>query len=120
VTVELAMTAPVLFLILMAALELGHANMVFNTIEAACYEGARVGIVPGATSADCQTAAQQILNTARVSGARVRVTPAVLDSTAATVRVQIDVPYSFNAITVPAFTRGLNIQRQCKLTRERP
>ncbi|MEZ6075910.1 MAG: pilus assembly protein [Pirellulaceae bacterium] len=53
-TVEFAMTAPLLFMLLYAALELGHANMTFNAVEAACYEGARVGIVPGAKASSAK------------------------------------------------------------------
>jgi Flp pilus assembly protein TadG len=52
--VEFAMTAPLLFMMIYASVELGHANMVLNATEAACYEGARVGIVPGATADECR------------------------------------------------------------------
>ncbi len=38
-TVEFAVVAPVAFLLLFGALELGHANMVFHSVEAAAYEG---------------------------------------------------------------------------------
>ena len=69
--VEFAMTAPILFLMLYVALELGHANMTFNAVEAACYEGARIGIVPGAQAADCQAAAQRILSISKIRGASV-------------------------------------------------
>lgn len=119
-TVEFAMTAPVLFLMLYAALELGHANMVYNAVEAACYEGARVGIVPGASAAECQSAAQRILDLSNVRGARVTVTPANLNITTDTIRVNIAVPYAGTAIIPPTFTRLLNVNRRCELVREKP
>ncbi len=119
-TVEFAMTAPILFLMLYAALELGHANMVYNAVEAACYEGARVGIVPGASALECQTAAQRILDLSNIQGATVRVTPANLNTNTQTVQVNIALPYAGTAIIPPTFTRLLNVSRQCELVREKP
>ncbi len=118
--VELVMTAPLLFMLLYAALELGHANMVFNSVEAACYEGARVGIVPGAKAAECQAAAQRVLTIAKVRGATVTVTPASLTTTTDAVRVSITVPYTSTAIIPPTFMRLVTINRQCELVREKP
>jgi len=105
---------------LYAALELGHANMVYNAVEAACYEGARVGIVPGASAAECQSAAQRILDLSNVRGATVTVTPGNLNTTTDTIRVNIAVPYAGTAIIPPTFTRLLNVDRGCELVREKP
>jgi Flp pilus assembly protein TadG len=116
--VEFALTAPVLFLLLFGALELGHANMVLNTTEAACYEGARVGIVPGTTAAECIAATQRLLDIAKIKDATITVTPANLATQTEAVTIRVVVPYRTNAVTVPFFTRGLTIQRECKLTRE--
>ncbi len=117
-TVELAMTLPLLFLLLYAALELGHANMVFNATEAACYEGARVGIVPGAKASECAAAAQRILNISRIRGASVTVTPSNLGTRSASVQVRVQVPYVNTSIIAPTFTRLLIIDRTCELVRE--
>ncbi len=116
--VEFAMTAPLLFVMLYAALELGHANMTFNAVEAACYEGARVGIVPGAKSIECQTAAERILTISKIRGATVTVTPANLNTSTTSVQVRVTLPYSGTAIIPPTFTRLLTINRQCELVRE--
>jgi Flp pilus assembly protein TadG len=119
VAVEFALTAPILFSILLASLELGHANMVLNTTEAACYEGARVAIVPGVTSSECIAATQRMLTLTKIKGATIQVTPGDLSNDSNTVTVRVTVPYGTNSITVPLFTRGLTIQRECTLTRER-
>lgn len=116
--VEFAMTAPLLFLLLYAAVELGHANMVFNATEAACYEGARVGIVPGARASECRAAAQNILKISGVEGATVTVIPDDLNVKTATVQVRISVPYAKTSIVAPTFTRLLNVRRACELSRE--
>ncbi|QDV25016.1 TadE/TadG family type IV pilus assembly protein [Aureliella helgolandensis] len=118
VSVEFALTAPLLFLLLFAALELGHANMVLNTAEAAAYEGARVGIIPGATAAECQAAANRILDVCSVHGAQVVVTPANLNLATDTVAIDISVPYSQNTMGIANFTGSLVISRRCELTRE--
>ena len=118
VAVEFALTAPLLFLLLFGALELGHANMVFNVTEAAAYEGARQGIVPGATAADCEAAVQRLLTIANIDGGTVTVTPANLETESDTIQVSIQVPYAQNTIITPTFTNGLNIQRTCVLSRE--
>lgn len=116
--VEFAMTAPILFLMLYAAMELGHANMTFNAVEAACYEGARRGIVPGAQAADCQAAAERILSISKIRGARVTVVPASLNASSKSVQVRISLPYAGTAIMPATFTRLLRINRQCELVRE--
>lgn len=116
--VEFAMTAPILFLMLYAAMELGHANMTFNAVEAACYEGARMGIVPGARAADCQAAAERILSISKIRGARVKVVPASLNASSTSVQVRITLPYADTAIMPATFTRLLTIDRRCELVRE--
>ena len=118
VTVEFALTAPLLFMLLFASLELGHANMVFNVAEAAAYEGAREGIVPGADVASCQASAQRLLEISRIQGASIQVTPANLAVETDTIQVTITVPYARNTIVTPLFTNGLTIQRSCTLDRE--
>jgi Flp pilus assembly protein TadG len=117
--VEFAMTAPLVFLLLFGALELSHANMVFNTTEAAAYEGAREGIVPGASAADCVAAAQRILDISRIRGATISVTPADLATDTNTITVSIAVPYASNTIVAPVFTETLRISGTCELNREK-
>ena len=117
--VEFAMTAPLLFLLLLGALELGHANMIFNAAEAAAYEGAREGIVPGATSAESVAAANSLLQVSGVEGATVTTVPANFDTDSDQIEVRVVVPYNENALMAPFFTRGLRIDRQCTLQREK-
>ncbi len=117
--VEFAMTAPLAFLLLLGALELGHANMVFNTTEAAAYEGARHGIVPGASAVDCVSEATRILEISGIRGAVVSVVPADLDTISDSVQVIINVPYSSNTIVAQTFTKQLQISRACELRREK-
>ena len=116
--VEFALTAPLLFAILFGAMELGHANMISNVAEAAAYEGARQGIVPGATAADCINAANGILQISGVRNAAVTVVPANLATSSNSVSVQISIPYASNAIAAQVFTNSLVVNRRCQLIRE--
>ncbi|MFK7737246.1 MAG: TadE/TadG family type IV pilus assembly protein [Pirellulaceae bacterium] len=118
--VEFALTAPILFMLLFGALELGHANMILNVSEAAAYEGAREGIVPGASAAEVRAAAQRILGISNIRGAAIQVNPANLALETDTIRVDITVPYAQNTLMPPFFTGGLIIQRSCELAREDP
>ena len=118
VAVEFALTAPLLFFLLFGALELGHANMVFNVAEAAAYEAAREGIVPGGKASECQAAAQRVLEISKIQGAQIQVTPRNLDTESDSVVVTISIPYNQNTVVAPVFTKNLNIQRSCTLTRE--
>ena len=54
VVVEFAICAPILFLFFFASLEFSRVNMIRQSVENAVYEGARRGIVPGATAANCR------------------------------------------------------------------
>lgn len=119
VAVEFALTAPILFMIVLGALELGHANTVLNTAEAACYEGARIGILPGATVAECEQATRAKLNALKIRKATIQVLPANLNTLSTTVTIRVTVPYASNAITFPFFTKKLVIQRECTLMREK-
>jgi len=118
-TVEFALVAPLAFLLLFGALELGHVYMVSHTAEAAAYEGARRGIIPGATAAECIAEANDLLQLCRIRGATVTVTPAILSTSDANVTVRIEVPYSSNSLIAPFFARNIVVNRECKLSRER-
>ena len=120
-SVEMAMTLPLLFLLLFGALELSHANMLLNSAEAAAYEGARRGIVPGANSEACIAATQRVLDVMKVRSSHITVNPSNLStSQARTVTVTVDIPYSANSIIAPRFTGSLRIVRSCELNREIP
>lgn len=117
--VELAMTLPILFLFVFATYELGRANMMMHTVEAACYEGCRVGIVPGAESDDSNAAARSVLATAGIRNATIRITPSNLNQKSETVSVEISFKFKDNSIIAPVFMGDRSITRICEMTREK-
>ncbi len=116
--VEFSLTLPILLLFLFATYELGTGNMMLNTTEAAAYEGARIAIIPGATAADAEAAAQEVLRTAGIDTYTLTVQPQNLDVASETVEVTIDVSYAENSLFVPDFLDGIRFVRTCVLSRE--
>ena len=116
--VEFAICAPVLFMIVFAAVEFSNANMFRNSAENAAYEGARRGIIPGATAQDAEDAARFILNAIGTQSATVNVSPNPITNSTETVTVDIEIPMSDNGWITPVFFGGYKIKRSCKMNRE--
>ena len=113
------MTAPVYFLILFAGIELSRANMILHTCENAAFEGARLGIVPGATADDCYQEANKILNIVGISESTVTVEPAVITDDTPTITVNVQVPLTAaNGYLTPRFVLGKVINKSITLQRE--
>ena len=94
VTVEVAITAPILFLFVFAGIEFARVNMISDTCENAAFEGARRGIVPGATATDCQNEAQQILDIVGITDSTKAARPGNLGSHRVTYHLNNDITIS--------------------------
>ena len=92
--------------------------MIRHTMDNAAYEGARRGIVPGATEDDIKQQTQGILSAVSINGATVIVTPKVLTAEIPDVTVQVDVPCNSNGWLSPFFFRGRTFSSTCRLARE--
>jgi Flp pilus assembly protein TadG len=117
--VEFALTASVLLLIVFAALEFARANMVRQAITNAAYEGARRGIVPGASADSVRAAAQVIMNTALIRTATVDVTPSDITPDTEEVTVTISVPSDQNGWATALFFTGRTLVGTSTLSREK-
>ena len=118
--VEFALTLPILFLFLFAGYELSRANMIMHTCEAAAYEGARVGIVPGATPAKVRAAASQVLATVGVQNATISTDPRVIEAETETIAVTVQVNFADNTALKPLFMGIGTFVRTCTMERETP
>ncbi len=92
VTVEFALAAPVLFMFVFASIEFSRVNMIRNTIENAAYEGARRGVLSGATAANCAAVTQDLLDIIGVADSTITVTPLVILANTQDVTVTVEVP----------------------------
>ena len=90
VAVEFALTAGLAFLFFIAAMEFSRVAMLRGTIDNAIYEGARVGIVPGATAGDVEKKVRDILGFSLVSVADISVQPNPILFDAPSISVQVD------------------------------
>ncbi|MCA9260426.1 MAG: pilus assembly protein [Planctomycetales bacterium] len=118
-TVEFALTAPILFLLVFGSIELSRANMLMHTAEIAATEGARRSIIPGATAAECQAAATAELDVLGVRSYDVLVSPSTITADTAAVTVTVNVPLDGdNAYLMPRFLMGKSLTKVVTLQRE--
>ena len=116
--VEMAMTLPMLFLILFGCYEFARGNMMKHATEAAAYEGARVGILPGATVAEVREAAQFVLGTIGVRDFDVAVDPDPIQQSSRSVRVTVTLRMRDNTSLFLLFTEDAAFEGVCQLSRE--
>ncbi len=116
--VEFAITAPIVFLLFFAAFEFSRMNMVRHTMDIAAYEGAREGIVSGATGDEVVTRVNSLLSNVAVRAANVTVTPLVIEPTTRDVTVEIEVPVAANSWVTPRFLGNLRLRSRSTLARE--
>ena len=117
-TVEFALVVPLLFLFVFAAIEFSRTNMIRNMCENAAMEGARAGIVPGATVADCENAAMELLDVMRIQGGTVEVTPNPIAANTSEITVTVLVPLTENALPMSDFVLGKTLGQTVTLPRE--
>jgi Flp pilus assembly protein TadG len=117
--VEFALTAPVFFLFLLAAIEFGWLNVLRHTADNAAYEAARTAMVPGATNAEAVDKANGLLKIVGARNANVTVTPSVFTPETDEVTVTIDIPMSNNGLIVPRFTQNTTLHSSSTLRTER-
>src|SRR5689334_5559129 len=91
-TVEVALILPVLLLFVFASFEFSRLNMLKHLAGAAAYEGAREGIIIGATADDVTTRVNAILASGGVYDAEITTTPNTLSVSTTEVTVQVTIP----------------------------
>jgi Flp pilus assembly protein TadG len=116
--VEFAIVSPILFLMFFAAFEFCRVAMIRHTVDNAVYEGCRVGIIPGATSAEAEAQARQMLSALGVTKSKIQVTPSKIDRDTEEVSVRIEVPLDANSFVPNQFVAGRSIIRELTLRRE--
>lgn len=117
-TVEFALCAPVFFFLLFGGIELSRVNMLIHTVESALLQGARRGIIPGATADQCRQAAQDVLNIGRVRTSTITISPTVITENTTSVSITISVPLEPNGYQASSVFIGNTISRTTQLNRE--
>ena len=117
VAVEFALVLPLLFLCLFGFYELSRASMIRHTTESSAYEGARVGIVPGATDQAIRDQVAFVLSSVGVDDFTVDVEQNRGEGSRQTVLVRVNVPYT-ELLTGGLFARDLTFVGETELTQE--
>jgi len=118
VSIEFALTAGLAFLFFFGAFEFSRVAMIRGTIDNAIYEGARVGITPGATAGDVEKKVRDILGFSLVKVANVTIQPNPILFDSKTVTVSVDLPLDRNTFSPARFFNGKSIVRSIRMKRE--
>lgn len=118
VAVEFAVTAGIALMFFFAAFEFTRVAMIRHTVDNAVYEGARTGIIPGASVSDVKAKANKILDTLGLSGANINVTPTRIKDDTRDITVEITVPIDANTFGTAVFFQGKTVKRSLKMRRE--
>jgi len=118
VAVEFALTAGLAFLFFFGAFEFSRVAMIRGTMDNAIYEGARVGITPGATAGEVKKKVRDILGFSLVKVANITVQPNPILFDSKTVTVKVDLPLDKNTFSPAKFFSGKSIVRTIQMKRE--
>jgi len=117
--VEFALVAPIFFMFIAASFEFSRLNVIRHTADNAAYEAARKAIVPGATSAEAVTKANDTLRVVNTVGAVVTVNPTTLGPDTEEVTVTVNVLMDQNGWIIPRLIGSRTIQSSSTLQTER-
>jgi Flp pilus assembly protein TadG len=97
--VELAFTAPILFLLVFGMIDVGRAVMVQNLITNAARDGARAAVLDGATADAIEAHVIEYLNASSVAGASVAVSPNPITTAGLGDPVSVTVQVPFGSVS---------------------
>ncbi|XZE35530.1 TadE/TadG family type IV pilus assembly protein [Pirellulaceae bacterium SH501] len=117
-TVEFAITCSFAFFFFFAALEFSRVAMYRHTVENALYEGARAGIVPGATADKVRNKTRELLAIAGINDATIDVTPAVLREDTPRVNVRVRMRLDRGLYGPAFYFLGKTLDRSFEMARE--
>ena len=117
---EFAIAGPVLLLVVFLAFEFARLSMIRNLAQNACYEAARFGMVEGATAAETEARALEVLQMLATRGAEITVNDGVaFDRTTGSVKVHVSVSMEENAFVIPWLYQGRFINTEMELRTEK-
>jgi Flp pilus assembly protein TadG len=117
---EFALVLPLLVLILFATVETCSMIHLQQALKVAAYEGARIALIPGTTSANVEAAVKQILSDRRIANGSVTVTPSNYPSaaTGSFIRVTASAPAKGNSLVGAWFYGGRTLTTSVEMMKE--
>ena len=119
--VELAFTAPILFMLTFGMIDVGRAIMVQNLIANAARDGARSAVLAGATAEEIEAQVTDYLAASSINGATATVSPNPLSSADLGDPVSVTVQVAFSSVSwLPSskYFQGTNLQATVVMRRE--
>ena len=119
--VEFAVVGPLMIMLTMGMMEVGRAVMVKQLLVNASREGARMAILPSATSQNVIAQVQSQLAASSINGTTVTLTPALLQNAPAGTPVTVAISVNANQVSWipnPAFTLNRTISTSTTMRRE--
>lgn len=111
--VEFALLLPMLVVILFGTVEFGRIWMTMNVLTGAAREGARVAAVTAPNAAQVQTAVNNVLTGANITGATITVVgPNAANSVTVTVRINYTV---LTGTIIPGMSSTLQLTRTASM-----
>jgi len=91
-----------------------------QTLHIAAYEGTRVALVPGITTAQVEHSIRQILNDRRVKNATISIDPSNFANAPITsfIRVRVTAPANSNTPVTPMFFTNQTLRGECSMMKE--
>ncbi len=118
--VEVAMCLPILMMVLFGCYEVARANMLVHATESAAYEGARIGIIPGATVEKVEASVTHFLQSVGIRDFKINVTPGKIERNTPQIEVEVIVPFDKNTVLPAFFLSDPKFTGKCSLSREIP
>jgi Flp pilus assembly protein TadG len=117
---EFAIIAPVLLIILLGTIETCSMIFLQQSLTIGAYEAARVSIIPNATTSDVVDAAEKLLDTRKVQGYSITVTPSNFPSAAygTFIRVEVRAPCNSNSSFSPFFYNSKTLTGSVEMMKE--
>ena len=119
--VELAFTAPILFMLVFGMIDVGRAVMVQNLITNAARDGARSAVLDGASASEIETQVAEYLAASSINGAIATVSPNPLSlaDLGDPVSVNVQVPFgSVSWLPSSLYFKDANLQATVVMRRE--
>ena len=118
--VEFAVVLPTMVLVFFSIVEISRVLMLQHTADTTAYEGARAGIVPGATTEDIRTAAMQLIEAAELVEAEIEIEPDTITEATSVIAVSVSIPVAENSWIAPQLHKDLSVTSRVALYCERP
>ena len=119
-TIEFAMIAPILFLIVFGIVETGRALMVQQLLTNASREGARHAIIESSTSEETRQIVLNFLDNCSVMGAEIEVTPENLATLGPGDNVSVEITIPLEKVSwVPVLNVNISLTAKTIMKAER-